>query len=132
MLDGSNDNPDLWAFGRSNTQALVSVYAMRMAAVFTLSVSTVAHRSTALPRWVTYPGYFAALVLLIAAGEHKWTQLIFPVWVLLVSLAILFTQPLPREPRERQDRDHGFDPTPPSGRPGLIAPAASAPLTRAG
>ncbi len=104
MLDGSNDNPDLWAFGRSNTQTLVSVYAMRMAAVFTLSVSTVAHRSTALPRWVTYPGYFAALVLLIAAGEHKWTQLIFPVWVLLVSLAILFTQPLPREPRERQDR----------------------------
>jgi hypothetical protein len=95
MLDGPSRNPDLWAFGRADTQTLVSVYAMRMAAVFTLSVSTVAHRSTALPRVVTYLGYLVALVLLVAAGEHKWTQLIFPAWVLLVSLAILFTRPPP-------------------------------------
>ena len=40
MLARPNVNADLWAFGRSTTQALISVYAMRMAAVFTLSVST--------------------------------------------------------------------------------------------
>jgi hypothetical protein len=97
LLDGRGGNPEILAFGRSDTQTLISVYAMRMAAVFTLSVSTVAHRSTALPRAVTYAGYLVALVLILAAGEHKWSQLIFPAWVLLVSLAILFTRPLPRE-----------------------------------
>lgn len=103
MLERPNANPDLWAFGRTDTQTLVSVYAMRMAAVFTLSVSTVALRSTALPRWVTYLGYLVALVLIIAAGEHKWTQLIFPAWVMLVSLTILFTSPLPKQLPENTD-----------------------------
>ena len=30
-----------------------------------------------------------ALVLVVAAGEHRWTQLVFPTWVLLVSVVIL-------------------------------------------
>ncbi len=32
-------------------------------------------------------------MLLLAGGEHKWTQLVFPLWVLLVSLVILLTRP---------------------------------------
>jgi len=93
MLAGPEVNADVWAFGRTNTQALVSVYAMRMAAVFTLSVSTVGLRTSAFPRWVAIVGYLVALLLMVAAGEHKWTQLVFPAWVLLVSLVILFTRP---------------------------------------
>ena len=68
----------VWAFGRDSTQTLVSVYAMRMAAVFTLSVSTVGLRTRAIPRWVAFLGFAVALVLLVAAGEHRWSQLIFP------------------------------------------------------
>jgi hypothetical protein len=49
-----------------------------------------------MPRWVSYLGYLVALALLIAAGEHKWTQLVFPAWVLVVSLVILFTRPAAR------------------------------------
>jgi hypothetical protein len=93
MLAGPNPKADLFAYGRSSTQALISVYAMRMAAVFTLSVSTVGLRTSALPRWVSYLGYLVALTLLLAAGEHKWFQLLFPTWVLLVSVVILFTRP---------------------------------------
>src|SRR6185369_3085160 len=40
LLVGANPDLALFAFGRSTTQVLISVYAMRMAAVFTLSVST--------------------------------------------------------------------------------------------
>jgi hypothetical protein len=94
MLAGPNPNADLFAYGRSSTQALISVYAMRMAAVFTLSVGTVGLRTSGLPRWVWYLGYLVALTLLLAAGEHKWFQLLFPAWVLLVSVVILFTRPL--------------------------------------
>jgi hypothetical protein len=93
MLAGLNVNADIWAFNRSATHALISVYAMRMAAVFTLSVSTLGIRTSALPRWVAFSGYAVALVLLFAAGEHKWSQLLFPAWVLLVSVVILFTRP---------------------------------------
>jgi hypothetical protein len=57
---------------------LISVYAMRIAAVFTLSVSTVGLRTSGLPRWVSYLGYLVALTLLLAAGEHKWFELLFP------------------------------------------------------
>ncbi len=84
---------EVWAFGRDSTVTLVSVYAMRMAAVFTLSVSTVGLRTRAVPRWVAYLGYAVALVLLVAAGEHRWSQIIFPAWVLVLSLVILLTRP---------------------------------------
>jgi hypothetical protein len=93
MLAGSNPNSDLFAYGRSSTQTLISVYAMRMAAVFTLSVSTLGLRTSGLPRWVSYLGYLVALTLLLAAGEHKWFQLVFPSWVLLVSIVILVVRP---------------------------------------
>jgi hypothetical protein len=96
MLAGSNPNTGIFAYGRSTTQTLISVYAMRMAAVFTLSVSTVGLRTSAMPRWVSFLGYLIALALLVAAGEHKWFQLLFPAWVLLVSVVILFTRPTNR------------------------------------
>jgi hypothetical protein len=83
----------LWTYGIGTTHTLVSVYAMRMAAVFTLSVSTLGLRTAAFPRWVSLLGYATALVLLVAAGEHKWTQLVFPSWVLLLSVVILVTRP---------------------------------------
>jgi hypothetical protein len=93
MLAGPDPDADLFAYGRSSTQTLISVYAMRMAAVFTLSVSTVGIRTSGLPRWISYLGYLVAVTLLLAAGEHKWFQLIFPGWVLLVSVAILLVRP---------------------------------------
>jgi len=91
----ARQEPDvgLWLFGRDSAQTLISVYALRMAAVFVLSVSTVGIRTAAVPRWIAYLGYATALVLLVAAGEHKWVQLIFPVWVLLLSVVILLTRP---------------------------------------
>jgi hypothetical protein len=93
MLDGPHVNADVWAYGRDTVQGLVSVYAMRMAAVFTLSVSTAALRASALPPWVSYVGYAVALVLMIGSADQKWVQLLFPAWVLLVSAAILLTHP---------------------------------------
>ena len=58
-----NVNADIYTFNRDSTRTLISVYAMRMAAVFTLSVSTVGLRTSASPRWVSDLGYLAALVL---------------------------------------------------------------------
>ena len=60
---------------------------MRMAAAFTLTVSTVGLRTSALPRWVSYLGYLLALVLLIAAAEQRWT---FPAQELATALSAAF------------------------------------------
>jgi len=93
MLARPNVEVEIFAYGRSTSQILISVYAMRMAAVFTLSVSTVGIRTAALPRWVCYLGYLVGLTLMLAAARFQWSQLIFPAWVLLVSLALLMTRP---------------------------------------
>ena len=55
---------------------------------------TVRIRTSAVPRWVPYLGYLVGLTLLVAAGAYQWTQLVFPAWVLLLSLVILFDRPL--------------------------------------
>ena len=96
LVSAQNASAELFDYGRVTTQGLISVYALRMAAVFTLSVSTVGMRTGALPRWVAYSGYVVALGLMVAAGEHKWVQLVFPAWVLMVSVVILATSPSDR------------------------------------
>ena len=93
MLVGPKPDVAVFAFARSTSQTLISVYAMRMAAVFTLSVSTVGIRTASLPRWVCYLGYLVGLTLMLAAARFQWSQLVFPAWVLLVSLALLMNRP---------------------------------------
>jgi hypothetical protein len=107
MLAGPNVNADVWAFGRDNARSLVSVYAMRMAAVFTLSVSTVGIRTGAVPRWVSFVGYAVALSLLLAAAEQQWAQLLFPAWVLLLSMVILLSGPRTSRPEPASRNKEG-------------------------
>jgi hypothetical protein len=93
LLDRPNLDGSLWEYGQDNAQGLFGLYAMRMAAVFTLSVSTVVLRAAAMPRWVSFVGYLVALVLLVASSGQPWLQLAFPAWVLLVSVVILVRSP---------------------------------------
>ena len=96
MFAGADVNAEVFAYGGMSAGALLR--AMRMAAVFTISVSTVGRRTSGLPRWVSYLGYLVALVLLVAAANQQWTQLVFPAWVLLVSVVILVVRPPNRAP----------------------------------
>jgi hypothetical protein len=93
MVGGADADTAVLAYGQNTAHGLISVYAMRMAAVFTISVSTVGMRTAGLPRWVSLLGYLIALVLLVAAASWRWTQVVFPAWVLLVSVVILFVRP---------------------------------------
>jgi len=78
-----------WQLNREVTHSLLTIYAMRMAAVFTISTATLALRIAILPRWIALLGYACAIVLLFTAGFVPWTELLFPCWVLVVSLYIL-------------------------------------------
>ena len=79
----------VWTFGRSVTYTVLTVYAMKMAAVFTLSTTTIISRTTIAPRWLTISGYLTAVILRVSAGLVPWLELIFPLWVLALSLHIL-------------------------------------------
>jgi hypothetical protein len=77
------------AQGRDVTAILVNVYAMRMAAVFTLTTVTIARRTQIVSRWLTVAGIAAALVLLVGVGISPWVELLFPAWTLALSIDIL-------------------------------------------
>ena len=86
------------ALGRIVTATLVNVYAMRMAAVFTLTTVTIARRTEIVSRWLTVAGLVSALVLLIGVGFSPWVELLFPAWILALSIDILATGLRPRPP----------------------------------
>jgi len=77
------------ALGRDVTATLVNVYAMRMAAVFTLTTVTIARRTQIVSRWLTVAGIATALVLLVGVGISAWVELLFPAWILALSVDIL-------------------------------------------
>ena len=81
--------PDTLALGRSVTGILLNIYAMRMAAVFTLTTVTIARRTEIVSRWLTVAGLVSALVLLVGVGISPWLELLFPVWILALSIDIL-------------------------------------------
>ena len=78
-----------WAFGRRAAYEVMSVYAMRMAGVFTLATSTILMRTRLAPRWLVVSGYAMAILLLLTVGRLAWIELAFPAWVLVLSVYVL-------------------------------------------
>jgi hypothetical protein len=88
-------------FARAAAYIIMNVYAVKMAAVFMFSTSTVVIYTTIAPRWIAYVGYVLALVLLIGSYYISWSFAVLPVWVLLVSVYILLDN-LGRQPAAQQ------------------------------
>ncbi|MFI9603413.1 hypothetical protein ACWEQ7_12545 [Streptomyces sp. NPDC004069] len=81
----------LWQFGHHLTYTLLSSYCMRMAAVFTLSTTTIGRLLGLFPRWLVWLGYLVGLILLFVVVNVRWSELVFPLWVLLVSCHMLIS-----------------------------------------
>ncbi len=91
---------DTLALGRNVTGGLLNVYSMRMAAVFTLTTVTIARRTKIVSRWLTVAGLATAVVLLVGVGISPWVELLFPAWILAVSIDILASGPRVRSTAE--------------------------------
>jgi hypothetical protein len=92
------------ALGRHVTTLLLNVYAMRMAAVFTLTTVTIARHTRIVARWLTIAGLAIALVLLVSAGIVAWVELLFPAWILALSIDILVSRSRASSGGNSQDR----------------------------
>ena len=83
---------EMWRIDGRITGLLLNIYAMKMAAVFMIAVATISLRTHIIPRWLTFFGYGTAAVLLLGSGSvlTRWVQLLFPLWVLVLSVDILW------------------------------------------
>lgn len=81
-----------YIYARYVVAQVFSVYALRMAAVFLISVATLWMRTGVMPKWMALLTYPLALVLLFIWTRSSWVILLFPAWVFLVSLYILVTR----------------------------------------
>lgn len=81
---------DVILFGRALMLYISNVYALRMAGVLMFSLGTIWLRTHTMPRWIVYITYGLAAVLLVVVSLNLWVTLVFPAWVLLVSIYVLW------------------------------------------
>ncbi len=87
--DAPPPSPDVIVFARGLGYTLLYVYAIRAAAIFMIVSSTIGFRTRTLPRWLALLGYAIAFVLLLSVSYARGFVLIFPAWVVLVSIELL-------------------------------------------
>lgn len=76
-------------FGAGVAVAASKTYALRMGAVFMISLATIWRKTDLMPHWLVLVTYVSALALLAISDLSAWITLAFPVWVLVVSVVIL-------------------------------------------
>ena len=76
-------------FARAAVYSIVNIYMIKMAAVFMISTSTVAIYTGFAPRWLAVLGYLLSLLLLFCSYYIRWSFVVFPLWVFLLSVCIL-------------------------------------------
>jgi hypothetical protein len=84
---------ETYGYARQALAQILTIYALRMAAIFQLSQASLWLRTGVMPRWMAFLTIAVALVLLFVFTQAWWVALVFPAWVLLVSVYILIAQP---------------------------------------
>jgi hypothetical protein len=82
-------NQDAIIFGRAVMLQISNVYALRMAAVFMISIATIWLRTRLMPKWLVAGTYLLALLLLVVISLNLWVTLVFPAWVFFISVRLL-------------------------------------------
>jgi hypothetical protein len=85
-------NTDTFYLVRQLISAFANVFAIKMAGVFIFSTSMLVLRTKILPRWVSLLGFASGIVLLLVITSWPWIALLFPLWMLVISVRILFAE----------------------------------------
>lgn len=90
LVTDESSRAEVANFGRAVMLQVSNIYALRMAGVLLISLGTMWLRTGVMPRWLAFVTYLVAIVLLVVTSVSLWVTLIFPGWVLGVSILILF------------------------------------------
>jgi hypothetical protein len=80
---------ETYRVGRGIAYALMITFGMKMAGVFMFVTSMIGLRTGVLSYWVSFVGFGSGLIILLVITNFAWIALLFPSWVLLVSVWIL-------------------------------------------
>ena len=80
---------EAFVVGRAVMSQMFNLYALKMAAVFMFSLSTLWLRTGMMPRWLCFVSYAVALLMLVSLSVSFWMVLWFPAWVVVVSIYFL-------------------------------------------
>ncbi|WP_448811740.1 hypothetical protein [Agromyces bauzanensis] len=86
---GLEQDTSVGVVSRAIVLQISNVYALRMAAIFMLSLGTLWLRTGALPKWVSLFTYAVAAGLLFVLSLSIWVALIFPAWAFAISVFLL-------------------------------------------
>jgi hypothetical protein len=86
-------NTASYALGRAQVYQIMNVFGIKMAGVFMFSTSTILLRTAIVPRWIAFLGYALGAMLLLAIETLVWIPVVFPLWIFVISVAILFEKP---------------------------------------
>ncbi len=86
---GSLVENGVYAFGRMVVFEASNICALRMSGVFMISLATIWLQTATMSRWLAYFTYALALVLLVSISLSVWFTLVFPAWVLVISVYML-------------------------------------------
>jgi len=82
-------NSAAFHIARATAYNLMNIYMVKMAGVFMITTSTLAIYTGFAPRWLAVVGYVLSLLVLAGSYYISWSFVVFPVWVLLISIYIL-------------------------------------------
>jgi hypothetical protein len=82
-------NSATFHFVRASAHTVMHIYMIKMAAVFMMTASTLAIYVRFAPRWLALLGYLLLLLLLFGSYYFRWSFLLFPLWVFLISVHIM-------------------------------------------
>ena len=94
-------NSETYYLARRASYTFLNVFAIKMAGVFMFSTCAMALRTAFLPRWVAFSGFGCGLVLVVVITDWEWIALLFPSWIMLVSIQILVADLGRRSPSSR-------------------------------
>jgi len=89
-------SPAVYLFGRSVVDQIFNTYAVKMASVFMFSLGTLWRSTGVMPRSFSLLTYALAVIMLVVFSRSLWILLVFPAWVLLVSVYILISNLRPK------------------------------------
>ncbi|MDJ0497405.1 MAG: hypothetical protein QNJ89_06220 [Acidimicrobiia bacterium] len=95
---GMDVDPGAASMIRSYALVVLAVFAPRVAALVVFSSSTLGLRTGVLPRWMILVGYAVGVSMLLNVTFYSPSVYIFPGWIALLSLVLLFHHH-PQRPR---------------------------------
>jgi hypothetical protein len=89
----------IYTFSRAVMFQILNIYTIRMEGVFMISLGTIWIRTGLMHRGWAILNYVLALILLLSISLSAWVTVIFPLWVLTISVYFLI-QNLGSQPEE--------------------------------